>query len=335
MDRLKRKYLLLEDGSPDELYHSIDCLEKIFYHALCDFEHVDKKYAFCDDINIRTHRSESGFGVDLNKLRLNDSLFIKTEFKPSPQDAFDIIEEFIDKGHIVAICTMFDRLKPYSWYQHPDKIDVSNTHFCLIVGYDEHNVYFVDDPSMLVQERLIKHQSNPTIGVIDKKSLIEAFSEYCMILTVQINQPELSHIDKFDAVLNSIKENYRNCSVKNKNGTHTITGRNALMAISMFARNPASFEFAAKNFFPVYLFARKREIFKLCLLDKINDYSYAEDTISILEENIAAWKGLHLLFCKHDVSAYDNIRMRAKQQFECIIDSEDALMDSIAQMERI
>lgn len=51
MHRLERRYFINEDGSEDRILSSIDCYEKILYHALRDYD-LDYKLVFCDDINL-------------------------------------------------------------------------------------------------------------------------------------------------------------------------------------------------------------------------------------------------------------------------------------------
>jgi len=45
MNRLERYYFINEDGSEDKIIFSIDCYEKILYHALRDYN-IDYKLEF-------------------------------------------------------------------------------------------------------------------------------------------------------------------------------------------------------------------------------------------------------------------------------------------------
>jgi hypothetical protein len=70
MNRLERYYFINEDGSEDKIIFSIDCYEKILYHALRDYN-IDYKLVFCDDINLKMIENNI-FHFELNKLHLND-----------------------------------------------------------------------------------------------------------------------------------------------------------------------------------------------------------------------------------------------------------------------
>jgi hypothetical protein len=68
MNRLERYYFINEDGSEDKIIFSIDCYEKILYHALRDYN-IDYKLVFCDDINLKMIENNI-FHFELNKTSL-------------------------------------------------------------------------------------------------------------------------------------------------------------------------------------------------------------------------------------------------------------------------
>lgn len=162
--RMSKKYIFDNKENENNLYGYIDCYEKILCCAL--EEHTENcKKVFCNDINLKICIEQLGFYP--NDLKLKDELFQVKRYTPIPQQAMRVLENLIDKGTIVAVCTMFDMLPPFEWYQQKDKIGKSNTHFTIVVGYDKNYVYFAEHPDMLKRDAVMWSE-NPTVGMIEK-----------------------------------------------------------------------------------------------------------------------------------------------------------------------
>lgn len=334
MSRLEKKYLLNNDGTPDALFHAIDCYEKILYHAISDHRDIDVKSVFCDDINIMVKPRDYGYSYSLVKLHLHDLLFNVEWSSPKPEDAFDIISKYLNRGSTVALCTMFDRLPPYLWYNHPDKRGVSNTHLVHIIGIDNDQVYFVDDSGMLDEIRLVRLASNPTVGKILKENMMCALNEYCSILCVDVNTHLFSSHDKFDCLVESIKDNYNTVRTQGQASDY-IVGREALMAFSESMKDHAFLDYFTKDFYFPYLVAKRREIFKWCLSDKSDLYLNAKGTLDALDRSIAAWRDLHTVFAMNDQKEYQDLPSRVQKKMSSIIHYEDALIAETIKMSKL
>jgi len=333
MNRLERRYYINEDGSEDNLVQSVDCIEKILYHALRDYEGIDYIYAFCDDINIchNQYSDESKFLITSSKLNLNRKLFNYKIKSVLPHHAIASVEKAIDNGVCIAVCTMFDMLPPYYWYQKPSKIGVSNTHWCLIVGYDKENLFFADSPDMLVAERMQTYPSNPTIGIISKSIMVEAFKKYCALLTVNINTKELPHIDNFDEVFKAVLLNYYTPSIV-KDGVIFNKGRSALVAMIQSAEHTKFLDHVAGDYYIFYLQAKRREIFKSCMIDKQSRYTDIKSTLEALDASIKSWNALHYLFMRHYHQPYKNLRERMQKMIADMISLEDQVVNALSKI---
>lgn len=260
--RMQKIYYSENKGNHKDLYFSVDCYDKILYLALHEYVE-DSKVIFCNDINLGLIKKPfSCYPIDL---RLKDEIFSVKKFMPEYKDSLAFLEDLVDTGIAVGVCTMFDKLPPYVWYGQEDKIGKSNTHFSLIIGYDKENFYFVDDPSMLKSDS-DKLPNNPTVAILKRKHLQKAFEEYCQILTVSINKDKLKNADRFLVIKDAIIKNYY---IEKVWKTDNISiGRKALLNLSELLQDDYVFDTVASNFYWIYLMARRRELFGQCLKEK-------------------------------------------------------------------
>lgn len=331
MNRFEKRYFINSDGTPDKLIISIDCYQKILYHALCDYS-IDYKYAFCDDINLLIEQNDE-LRFDINTLNLNASLFDVRKYTPNPSEALPLVEKLIDTGTIVAVCTMFDMLPPYAWYKQEDKIGKSNTHFFMIIGYDDKNYYFVDDPGMLVGERMIKYNNNPSVGVLDKSLLLSALQEYCLIITVDVIESMFSYLNFFDIVKNKIVENYyvSNSRIRENN----IIGRQALELLNKSVTiSKSTVSIISKDYYWIHLMHSRRSIFKWCLEGLVNEYENTSLVLEYLDEDITNWKMLYGVVSRHVYKPHPEIENTINNRVNNIINIEDKLIESIEKMKR-
>lgn len=322
--RMQKKYFAESDGKYEDVYFSLDCYDKILYQAIHEYTD-DCKRIFCNDINM---------GIILDPfvcypvdLRIKDELFRVERFMPEEKEALSILENLVESGSVVGLCTMFDKLPPYCWYGQEDKVGKSNTHFSMIIGFDKENYYYVDDPSMLRPDAKMLAE-NHTVGIIEKKYLREALKEYCQILTVEVNDELLKEYDKFDLVKEKIVENYHKEMLFD--GKKVFLGRNALTKFAEILKEDEYFEMIVSNFFWIYLMARKRKLFGQCLQEK-NNKSNGREICKIIDQSCKEWEMLY-----YRVRAFvcgSGTAEQAKQhmwsRMNRIIETEDKLIETI------
>jgi len=326
MNDLLMRYYIMADGKPDKLITSLNCLEKIYYHALRDYQ-VDYKYVFCDDINLKFYENGKNIFISQNKLGLNDDLFEVSFCELKPLQALHFIETAIDKNFTLAVCTMFDMLPFYCWSQEEHKKGHSNTHFCLIVGYDDDHLYMAEDPAMLLPEKVEFLESNPTIMKVCRHLITKAFEKFCSIMTVKINENRLLYIDRLGDVLKCIPKFYHTTNV-----TGEYCGKSALERIYHHMNNYKDFYFfnlVCKDFFFLHLSASRRSILHWCLDERIALHTKARHISIALENSINIWTELYYLIAKHTVKPNPNTRHRFVTKLETLIQMEDKLINTI------
>ncbi len=325
--RMQKIYFSESKGNHEEIYFSVDCYDKILYHALHEYV-GDCKVIFCNDINLGLIKNP--FLCYPNDLRLNEEIFSVKKYMPEFKDSFSLLENLIDTGVTVGVCTMFDRLPSYEWYGLEDKRGKSNTHFSLVIGYDKENYYFVDDPCMLKPdaERL---PSNSTVAILKKQHLQKAFEEYCQILTVGINTDKLENADKFFKIKDAIVENYYKEKVWETD--NVSIGRKALLNLLELLQDDQFFDMIVSNFYWTYLMARKRELFGRCLVEK----SWKENVNNvqrIINQSCKEWEMLHSRIRAFVCGSGTAIQTKEKmiKRIEEIIEVEDRMIEAIASL---
>ena len=340
MNRLERKYLIDENGSDDFLFYAVDCYEKILYHAIKDYG-VDHKFAFCDDINLCfTHDVNKGkVHFDLNESHVNDSLFLVNRYLPDHDSIEKILKEKVDSGKITAVRTMFDMLAPYVWYKNEDRAGISNTHFCLVVGYDDESYYFVDDRWMVNSDRWKPYSKNPTIGIIERHHFLEALNVFCEIMVVEINTELLNEVNKFDEVAKKIVESYYvKYAPKPEYEYPWYVGREALEKIAELTYTKEKFQpikrHLEKNLFFVHLLIKRREILKQCLQVVSDQYDSHKVTklINAIDDSIKEWRVLQSISSKQSLKSYDNFELIIREHFEKLVQTEDSLIGCIDEL---
>ncbi len=325
-DKLKLKYYKDENGNVDMIAHSINCYEKVLYHAMRGYG-INYKMAFCDDINLLL-KSTKHIEICKNRSNIHDDLFVVEEYFPDPKKACAFIEESLKSGWTVAVNTMFDMLTPYYWYHDKSKEGISNTHLCTIIGFDRDNFYFVEDPYMTVKERLRVHPDNDTVGIIEKKVMEKAFRYYCYVLKIKIDEKKIPYIDRFEEIKKIIVKNYYTGLGEHGN----YIGRKALNILSRSLENNKFLDELKKDFFWIHLMHSSRSIFLWCLQEKQSIYMNCNLLKQYLIESIEEWKILYCVVAKSVYSSANggiDINKIIIKKANKIMEIEDKLIDAM------
>ncbi|MGD1839217.1 MAG: hypothetical protein ACPKPY_14300 [Nitrososphaeraceae archaeon] len=334
MDKyIKRLHYINQFGELDPLCLAIDCWEQILFQALRDYE-IDYKFAFCDDINIKYYTREDRCLICKSSLGLNSSLYNIETLSHNAYDIFNIINKTLDSNKFIAFKTMFDMIPAYTWYKK-DSLGNHNTHISTIIGYDENNYYITDSPLVLVKDRCDFHPQNQTIVKINQKIFNDSFSRYCELITIDINEYNITNIYKLDELLYLIVENYYNPTMDNDGDIDIYYGRNALVKLYNSVSNQ-KFTYLKKHFFSnhfeLHILYSRRLILKWCLEAHSCKYIkniYFEKVIFYLNRSIEEWNTLKLITIKNNYSGVKNYRQLIKKYLKDIIIIEDQLINNL------
>lgn len=328
-----QKIYFCEDKEEPDLYFLVDCYEKVLYIALHEYL-KDCRLIFCNDINLQSGIDTIGFYP--KDLGLKDKIFEVTRYYPEKQDAIYQLENFIDSGIVVAVCTMFDKLPSCVWYQQEDKIGISNTHFITVIGYDKECFYFVDDPSMLssTAKRLAE---NSTVAVLEKKFFKEAFEEYCEILTVKVHKEKIGKEDNLVVIKDKIIQNYYNEKIEEIEGKKFISGRRALIEFTHLLDKEEVLDTIVSNFYWIYLMAERRVLLRICLEKNAVLFEDVDRVCSLLKACEEEWMKLYFrvraYFCGSGTR--EKTRKSMKERIQKIITVEDSLIKALEELKNI
>jgi hypothetical protein len=230
---------------------------------------------------------------------------------------------------------MFNLLTPYAW--HWDNIDRSrNTHYCFLVGYDDNDYYFVEDPTMIKKEYFVPLENNPTIGRISKEEMLKALRMFCEIMVVDVNQKKLYNINKFKEITKQIVKNYNHKSFSYDYGTVYI-GREALCKIIEYIYTN-KFEsiknYLENNYFFIHLLYSRRLIYKWCLEDVESEYNreYSIEIYKSIQESVNTLQTLRNLIIKHNIKPFKTFNQITNKWVKRLMKNEDILIESISKI---
>jgi len=315
MSRLLKRYFLNEDGSTDKRILELNCADKIFYHALCDFKLNNKDFdlIFLSDFNLIMDENISKFeiykNINLNDLKspsLRELIFQVDLYTPDSKDAIHLLDKLIDTGFVVALRTMFDMLPQYIWYSMPIKKGVGDHHSCFLVGYDDKHYFIAEEEGMLRKECYVAHPDNPTVSLINKNEMLKALEVLCEIVTVKVNEEQLSQLvakgssQYFEHVKRKIVENY----FSEENDMHlskTIIGKQALQKFGDYVstgRNEYIEPLIVESFF-FHQMGKRREIFLRCLIETEGLDAINHEIINYLKNIIENYDVLKAIAIRH------------------------------------
>lgn len=338
MNRLTRKYFIMDDGRIDNINSSINCFESVLYNALRDYN-CDYKFVFCGDINLKIAKKSNKFGYLLNNIALHKILFKVKRLNPNYSAIQSVLEEQIDTGKIVSVRTMFDELQEYCYSTMLEKKGFTNTHFCLVIGYDSENYYVVDHPTMFIKENLNTYKLNKTVALIHKDDFIKALNTFCDIAVIDINNQVLKSINKVtilkDAIDISIKGYTDNGSFRNDNSVHV--GRASILKMIELMHSDLAAE-TIKNlqndYFFLYLLHSRRFLLNNCLkdLEDMFNKDILDKAIKQLDRSIVCWKSFYYIVSKSTMKPDPQICNKVNKLLEKILFVEDELIKVLSNL---
>lgn len=332
MNRLTRKYFIKDDGSIDKINSSINCFESVLYNALRDYN-CDYKFVFCGDINLKIVKKNNKFEYLLNNLELHKTLFKVTRLRPNYKAIQSELEEQIDTGKIVSVRTMFDELQEYCYATMDEKKGFTNTHFCLVIGYDKDNYYVVDHPTMFIRGKIITYKLNETVVLIHKEDFINALKVFCDIAVIDVNNQLLKRMDKVTILketIDIIVNNYTdNGSIKVDNSVYI--GRTSILRMIELIHSDLAdetIELLQKDYFFLYLLHSRRFLLQNCLkdLEDIFDKNMLDKVLKQLNRSIVCWKSYYYIISKSAMKSDPLICNKVKKLLERILLVEDELI---------
>mgnify|MGYP000865092007 CR=1 FL=1 len=331
---LLKVFLEHQGDNPDQLFMALDCWGQAVYKALQSYE-IDYKYVFAKDINPIFMEGGNNWSLLLPDEDLNQRAVyeVKTvDFKHCDPDI--VIENIINQNQLVVVHTAFDLIPAY------DKKEITvldRTHYSIIVGYNDHYFYVMDNPFVFNKAENIVHPNFPNISMIAKTGMKEAFKKKCELKTIQIKPEALSGVNNLDNLLKRIVATFYSAKTE-KNEEHVLFyGKQALVKLIKALDNSDSEcdkNSFLNNHYNAHLLYSSRLILKWCLEDD-RQYHYSPhygDVCYNLDSSMGKWQIAKMVIAKNNMKSSSNFLRNLKENILAILETEEKLIESLSKL---
>lgn len=349
IENISKEYYYHKNGEIIEDVNLIrgDCLPLNTYIILKNkYDHLDKIYRMLiDDINfvivLENNMKIKNISYQNSSIKKEGILKYQSyEFIYQGLDAINALEKFVDNEKLVMIQTINEWL-PFSIHFDPYyKFNSFNPgHIQIVIGYDEKQLYFVEDPALINYEMFDAYSND--VGKLDRTTAIEVMGTYLKCITVNINMKRYREIDSI--IYNIIKKScimYRKEKEQDMNGNTYHYGREAINSLIDISKKEYIYlDENDKNLGPINLFLRwkfraiKNKRYTLFLFFKYFQDRYHQIGISeLIKKDYDEWNKIWIIFeRKFKKKEYLWDKSLAKY-FENILQLEDKLFDNIEKL---
>lgn len=278
----------------------ISCLDLIRREALREYN-VDEYLVFCEDINVIFSSQPDDIYFTMNHLDYKSEVCRYYNVTNNSGEAVNCIQQLLDDGKLVVFQTAMDYLKPNVWY-HPNPPYIKTQHWSTLLGYDQQHYFLLEEPRVRSSQHFKAHPSNPSVGLLDKEELHQAFEIYCNVGYMKVN---LEYIPTINQILTEIVQNFYCVN----NQEHSVyIGRQALEILVDMLNN--NLDVSVFDIFGLRVLASRYDILKINLL-QCNSFTKEKDiSVELLTKLANNWKMIENMRIKHEMSAQDNIGKR-------------------------
>lgn len=235
-DYLSMHYYFNDNGTADEIVDSLgDCLVQSAYVILKNKYNMRNDYykAFLNESTVKLSIYDDGSIACFETIENNfiKMLFSINEYEEN-ENTVNKVSEILNSGEIPVIKTIVERLPYSSFYDEAYKLDQIRTHHVfIIIGEDEDNFFFIDNPGVISFDRFKAFSANKEVGVMPKSILYNATKDVSSIFVFDFNMDTIDKYinDPLYSFINS-KNNYlKECEIE-ENKSH-FYGRQALIKL--------------------------------------------------------------------------------------------------------
>ena len=210
-DYLNQFYYVSDSNERDPVVNILsDCIEQ------CSYLIMKNKYKINDN-SFKLLLNELTFFVFDSKSVIdivvsgNHYDLFNLKFSPYKEmDAYYEIIRELKEDNMVILFTVKEML-PFSIF-YKDDFKVPNNyqpfHVILIIGQDDENFFFIENPDIIVRSRTQFYENNKQVGII-RKDLLKGLSKYyCRFATICINETKIKEFNYVDDAINRSISNF-------------------------------------------------------------------------------------------------------------------------------
>ena len=194
------------NGSVDHTAMSLYCFESAVYNIIKNNTVVESE--FVKSLFIRNIQPTFWYNDESGVFRINNEsislipiwhkyIRITKHVKIKDKDSMHFLESLLDRGYMVILQTVFERVKFYQKYD--PKFDLSNyyqgeaNHANIILFHEADKFYFVDKLPYCVNDNFVSYEDNQSIGVAKKSELVEALNYFMRCYTLDLDVQQLNN----------------------------------------------------------------------------------------------------------------------------------------------
>lgn len=189
---LTKRYYLNSNNMMDDIVDSLgDCLVQAAYLVLKSKYGLrrDDYKAFLNETTVKLIVDSNN---DLISFETVENMFDREVFSinsnsQTNQNTVETVSSVLKTGDIPAIATIIERFPFSAFYDINYKLNIRRTgHVFIIVGEDEENFFYVDNPSVISYKQYVAYEKNRGIGIIAKKFFMRQLKIIAMYLHLSL-----------------------------------------------------------------------------------------------------------------------------------------------------
>ena len=191
------------NGSVDHTAMSLYCFESSVYNIIKNNEDINSEHI--KPLFLRNIQPTFWYNDETGVFRINNRsidiipiwhkyINITKYVKFKDENSIHFLESLLDKGYMVILQTVFERLRFYQKYD--PEFDFNNyyqgeaNHANIVLSHEADKFYYVDKLPYCVNKNFVPYEANSSIGVAYKSDFEEACNYFmrCYILDVDVQQ---------------------------------------------------------------------------------------------------------------------------------------------------
>lgn len=325
---INKIYYHNSNGNIDPIFNSLECLQKIEYMLYRNCEYPIYKL-FLDDINpIFKKNIISGKGTIYCKKMFNKKEYFQIKkLNFYQKDCVDFLIIQLSKAPVI-INTCFDMLPCYHWFYEETGEKYSQSHYCMLLGADNTNYFFVEDPILLREENNHRLKENPEISFISKEIMNEALlkrANFSIIYSINIPKTISTETNN---IIKEVYEVYNTIKPYAKDEYITYFGRMALVQLISYLKNHNEFiDIMSAIQWQIHVIMSRHFLFQLYFEAEANDIS------KVFSKAKERWEVLQNLFIMQNIKGiYSDTRNTIRVINDILLQEDELIKECLYKM---
>lgn len=330
MDRsMNERADMLFLGQKDELYSSLDCLEKIVYN-LAGIQQKIPCDAFLKTIYpvIRVNEESKQWNLSISDRQMGyegiDFYELK-QISTSKTDWYEVMKKLLSDGEFPVITGDYRKLE----YFTGNSLGMWGTnHYAIAVGYDDAYIYFADNLNEVVSAAKVYPYSR-----IKKERMFQESDPGFCVFTAEIYYDRIRQINVAEELIIYRNALYKEWNTEQKLSTESgmyYAGKSALK-ILMEKLDQGDYESDSNRFLIDHhiagMLASRRRIFLACLAQSENTYDARLE--KLLKDSILCWDMIKMFVMRNSIHKFEDFPNKIKAAIKRICELEDALSEEL------